>query len=100
MLGFFIDYGPMIYIMIVLFIAGAVVGSFLNVWIARLPLEKSIFWPPGSRCGHCYQSIRFRDNLPLVSYWLLGGRCRSCGHPFSSRYSLVDLFLPVAFLLF
>jgi leader peptidase (prepilin peptidase)/N-methyltransferase len=99
MLGFFIDYGPMIYIMVVLFIAGAVVGSFLNVWIARLPLEKSIFWPPGSRCGNCYRAIRFRDNLPLVSYWLLGGRCRFCKAPFSARYFIVELFVAVAFVL-
>jgi len=99
MLGFFIDQGPMIYIMICLFIAGAVVGSFLNVWIARLPLEKSIFWPPGSRCGRCFQPIRFRDNLPLISYWLLRGRCRSCGAPFSIRYFFVELFVAVAFVM-
>ena len=58
------------------FLIGAAVGSFLNVCVARLPFEKSILWP-GSRCGRCFQPIRSRDNIPLLGYWLLGGRCRS-----------------------
>ena len=53
------------------FVFGAVIGSFLNVCIYRLPLEKSILWPPTSRCGHCLQPIRWYDNIPLVSYWWL-----------------------------
>src|SRR5262249_18310365 len=75
----------------VVFVMGSVAGSFLNVCIARLPLEKSILWPLGSRCGHCLQPIRWFDNLPLVSYWQLRGRCRTCGQPFSIRYFLVEL---------
>ena len=70
------------------FVIGAVVGSFINVCVARLPLEKSILWP-GSRCGKCLQPVRWYDNVPLVSYWLLRGRCRSCGERFSIQYFLV-----------
>src|SRR5579871_5906936 len=73
------------------FVLGAIVGSFLNVCIARLPQEKSLLWPPGSRCGHCFQPVRWHDNIPLVSYWVLRGRCRSCGATFSSRYFFVEL---------
>jgi len=79
------------------FVLGAIVGSFLNVCIARLPFEKSIFWPRGSRCGRCYQPIRFRDNIPILSWFLLRGRCRSCKQPFSITYALVELFTACAF---
>jgi leader peptidase (prepilin peptidase)/N-methyltransferase len=72
------------------FVIGAAVGSFLNVCIYRLPLEKSLLWPE-SRCGHCLRRIRWYDNIPLVSYWLLGGRCRDCKTPFSVRYFFVEL---------
>jgi leader peptidase (prepilin peptidase) / N-methyltransferase len=78
------------------FILGAGVGSFLNVCIARLPLEKSVLWP-SSRCGHCLLPIRWFDNIPLVSYWLLRGRCRNCGQRFSPRYFLVELGTGVGF---
>ncbi len=78
------------------FVIGAVVGSFLNVCVARLPFEKSLLWP-GSRCGRCFQPIRARDNVPILGWWLLRGRCRSCGQPFSITYSLVELFTACAF---
>jgi leader peptidase (prepilin peptidase)/N-methyltransferase len=78
------------------FVAGAVVGSFLNVCIYRIPLEKSVFWP-GSRCGHCYQPIRAYDNIPLISYWLLRGRCRTCKTPFSPRYFCIELLTALCF---
>ncbi len=76
--------------LVLVFVLGAAVGSFLNVCIARLPLEKSLFWP-GSRCGSCFQRIRWYDNIPLVSYWVLRGRCRTCQARFSARYFLVEL---------
>jgi leader peptidase (prepilin peptidase)/N-methyltransferase len=73
------------------FIFGTSVGSFLNVCIARLPLEKSILWPR-SRCMTCLQPIRKWDNLPIIGYLRLRGRCRTCGARFSSRYLWVELF--------
>ncbi|MBI1831151.1 MAG: prepilin peptidase [Planctomycetes bacterium] len=75
---------------IFVFIVGASVGSFLNVVIARLPLEKSLIWP-NSRCGACHQSIPWFDNLPLISYLWLRGRCRNCGQEYSIVYFLVEL---------
>jgi leader peptidase (prepilin peptidase)/N-methyltransferase len=79
------------------FVFGLAVGSFLNVCVARLPYEKSLLWP-GSRCASCLQPIRWYDNLPVVSYLVLRGRCRTCGASFSIRYLLVELFTGLAFL--
>lgn len=83
--------------LVVVFVVGAIVGSFLNVVVARLPLEKSLIWP-GSRCGACLQPIRWYDNIPLVSYLWLRGRCRRCGQSFSMRYFLVELSCALGFL--
>lgn len=71
-------------------IFGAIVGSFLNVIIHRLPLEESIVFP-ASRCPSCRTPIRFYDNIPVVSWVVLRGRCRSCREPISPRYPLVEL---------
>lgn len=78
------------------FAVGACVGSFLNVCVYRIPYERSFLWP-GSRCGKCLQPIRWYDNLPLVSYWVLRGRCRFCDSRFSVRYFLVELMTALAF---
>jgi leader peptidase (prepilin peptidase)/N-methyltransferase len=78
------------------FVLGACVGSLLNVCIARLPMEKSILWP-SSRCGSCYRPIRWFDNIPLISYWALRGRCRHCGARFSIRYFLIELGTALGF---
>ena len=75
---------------------GACVGSFLNVAVARMPANISVFWPP-SRCGKCLAPVRWYDNLPLVSYWWLGGRCRCCGDTFSMRYFLIELMTALGF---
>jgi leader peptidase (prepilin peptidase) / N-methyltransferase len=72
------------------FVLGAAIGSFLNVCIHRLPAGESIV-APGSRCNQCRTPIRWYDNIPLVSYPVLGGRCRDCGAPISSRYWIVEL---------
>lgn len=74
---------------IVSIIFGAVVGSFLNVCICRLPEAESIIWP-GSHCPHCKKPIRFYDNIPLISYFLLRGRCRYCRKPISLQYLLIE----------
>jgi leader peptidase (prepilin peptidase)/N-methyltransferase len=84
------------YWLFVVFVVGAMVGSFLNVVIARLPLEKTVLWP-GSRCGSCLQPIRWYHNLPLISYWWLRGRCPSCGASFSIQYFLVELLTALGF---
>jgi leader peptidase (prepilin peptidase)/N-methyltransferase len=84
------------YWFVLVFVLGAIVGSFLNVAIARLPLEKSLLWP-GSRCGHCLQPVRWYDNLPLFSYLWLRGRCRRCGQTFSIAYFLVELGTALGF---
>jgi leader peptidase (prepilin peptidase)/N-methyltransferase len=69
---------------------GLALGSFLNVCIYRMPLKISIINPP-SRCPNCDKNIRFYDNIPLISYILLRGKCRNCGQPVSIRYPLVEL---------
>ena len=68
---------------------GALIGSFLNVCIYRLPRGESIAWP-GSHCPACGKDIRFYDNIPMVSYLWLGGRCRACREPISIRYPFVE----------
>lgn len=78
------------------FVVGLCVGSFLNVCVARLPYEKSLLWP-GSRCPRCLQAIHWSDNLPLLGYLRLSGRCRRCQAPISRRYPLVELATGLAF---
>ncbi len=75
---------------IIFFILGLLVGSFLNVCIYRLPRTLSIVSPP-SACPSCNAPVRPWDNIPLVSYILLGGKCRKCREPISFRYPFVEL---------
>ncbi|MGE3805287.1 MAG: A24 family peptidase [Gemmataceae bacterium] len=82
--------------LVLIFALGAAIGSFINVCVYRMPLEKSLMWP-SSRCGRCCQPIKWYDNVPLLSYWILRGRCRFCGAGFSSRYFLVELFTGLLF---
>jgi leader peptidase (prepilin peptidase)/N-methyltransferase len=72
------------------FILGLVIGSFLNVCIYRIPLKKSLVYPPSS-CPQCGERIRFYDNIPIISYIILLGRCRRCGRLISIGYPLVEL---------
>ena len=69
---------------------GLVIGSFLNVCIYRIPRGESII-KPGSHCPYCLKPIRSYDNIPVLSYILLGGRCRYCGARISPRYPLVEI---------
>lgn len=101
-----------VYTLVIVF--GALIGSFLNVVIHRVPRELSIVFP-NSACPKCGSAIKFYDNIPILSWLLLGGRCRTCREPIAFRYPLVELanallyaaalwsigfnaFLPVAFL--
>ncbi|MDD2389751.1 MAG: A24 family peptidase [Desulfobacterales bacterium] len=74
----------------IIFIFGICIGSFLNVCIFRLPKSKSIVFP-GSACPECGSPIHFYDNIPILSYVWLKGRCRHCNCPISFRYPMVEL---------
>jgi len=80
-------------------ILGLCIGSFLNVVIYRLPLKKSIV-SPGSACPHCNVSISPIDNIPVLSYIFLRGKCRHCGAGISPRYLIVEILTAVGFYLF
>lgn len=69
---------------------GAVIGSFLNVCIVRLPAEQSVVSPP-SRCPKCGKPVEWRDNIPVLSWLLLGGKCRGCREPISILYPTIEL---------
>lgn len=77
-------------------VLGLLVGSFLNVVVYRVPLGMSVIAPPSS-CPHCESSIRAYDNIPVLSWLLLQGRCRDCREPISIRYPLVELSCGVLF---
>lgn len=81
---------PFAYMAVFVFLLGAAIGSFLNVCIYRLPLDQSIV-SPGSRCMSCGAAVRWFDNIPIISWIILRGRCRGCGTGFSIRYPLVEL---------
>lgn len=78
------------------FAVGAAIGSFLNVCIWRVPAGESVVYPP-SHCPRCDVRIRHRDNIPIISYLLLRGRCHSCGEPISLRYPAVEALTGVMF---
>jgi len=80
------------------FILGAIFGSFGNVIIYRLPKEESIV-KPRSYCYSCKTPIKWYDNIPILSWFILRGRCRHCGARFSFRYPLVELIMAVLFML-
>jgi len=84
------------YFLTVSLLFGLVVGSFLNVVIYRLPRRESLV-TPGSHCPRCGQSVRFYDNIPVVSWLLLRGRCRGCSERISVRYPLVEALTAIAF---
>ncbi len=83
------DGGLRAFVMLVCAVVGLLVGSFLNVVVWRLPRGESIVSPP-SACPRCGHPIRAYDNIPVVSWFVLRGRCRDCGEPISRRYPLVE----------
>jgi len=80
-------------------LAGLCVGSFIDVCIHRMPLGMSVFYPP-SHCPRCFQKIRMEDNIPLLSYICLRGRCRVCNSPIPFRSFLVELLSGTIFVVF
>ncbi|SLM32956.1 PilD [Desulfamplus magnetovallimortis] len=78
------------FINVVVFIFGACIGSFLNVCIYRIPKDKSIIFP-GSFCPVCRYKIPFYLNIPIISYIILGGKCKNCRTPISIRYPAIEL---------
>jgi len=85
--------------MIFIFVLGACVGSFLNVCIYRIPEKRSII-RPGSHCLRCNSPIKPLDNIPVLSYIFLGGKCRMCGAPISFQYPAVELATAFLFIFF
>ena len=83
--------------LVFIFAFGCCIGSFLNVVIYRLPRDKSLVTPP-SACPACSKHIRFYDNIPLVSWLVLGRKCRYCNAPISPRYFLIEMLTGLAFL--
>ena len=84
------------FLLIWCFALGAAVGSFLNVVIYRLPLDKSLLYP-ASHCPQCFHPIPWYDNIPIVSYLVLRGRCRWCERSYSCRYMLIELWTALVF---
>ncbi len=78
------------------FAVGACVGSFLNVVAWRLPLGMSLLWP-SSHCPRCKKPILLRDNVPVLGWLILGGRCRACKAPIAARYPIVEFLTGIAF---
>lgn len=74
---------------VIIFVFGACIGSFLNVCIYRLPINLSVV-TPASSCTTCGNPIRFYDNIPIISYILLKGKCRNCGAGFSAKYPFIE----------
>ena len=80
------------------FLFGLAFGSFLNVCIYRMPRELSVV-SPRSMCPNCGEAIFFYDNIPVLSWIILRGRCRNCNAPISPRYALVELLTGILFVL-
>jgi len=89
--------GAEIFTYILSFIFGTVIGSFLNVCIYRLPKEESIVYP-GSHCTLCNEPISFYNNIPILSYLFLRGKCSKCNSKISFRYPLVEILTGLLFL--
>lgn len=85
-------------VLVFLFVFGSTIGSFLNVCIVRIPEKISIVLP-ASHCPRCKKPIPWYYNIPLLSYLLLGGKCRYCRAPIAFRYFIVELLTPVVLLM-
>jgi leader peptidase (prepilin peptidase)/N-methyltransferase len=89
--------GAIVMLLVFAGLLGLAIGSFLNVVVYRVPAGKSL--TPDSACPKCGTAIRKRDNIPVLSWLMLRGKCRGCAQPISARYPLVEAFTAVAFVL-
>ena len=87
---------PIVFEAGVVTVFGLLIGSFLNAVIHRVPRKQSLV-SPGSRCPNCGYALRWYDNIPVLSYLMLGGRCRKCRQPISIRYPIVELITAAVF---
>ncbi|MCL4322101.1 MAG: prepilin peptidase [Deltaproteobacteria bacterium] len=94
--NFLFSHNSFLLISIFIFFIGLSIGSFLNVIIFRLPANKSIIFPSSS-CPDCGSKIKFYDNIPVLSYIILSGKCRKCGHKISPVYPIVELLTALIF---
>src|SRR5690349_24973906 len=98
----FIEQGELLWhprkvIAVAVFLAGLIEGSFLNVCIVRIPAGESII-RPGSKCPKCRKPVRKYDNVPVLGWLWLGGKCRDCKTRISALYPIVELLTGVLFL--
>ena len=80
-----------------IFVIGATIGSFINVCAYRIPWQKSVIWPE-SRCPNCLGAIASRDNIPILGWIFLKGKCRNCGLAISPRYPIIEATVGLLFL--
>ncbi len=85
-------------VQIIVFWLGAAIGSFLNVVVYRVPAGLSILWPP-SRCPKCFHQLGIGENIPILGWLLLRGKCRHCRTPISPRYPLIEAITAIIFVL-
>src|SRR5687767_489891 len=90
---------PDLLFILFVFALGSCVGSFLNVVVWRLPRGESLVTPP-SHCPKCNQRLRWYDNIPIVGWIKLGGKCRFCAQPISIRYPLVEFLAAMLFVFY
>ena len=85
-------------VVVLMFLAlGATIGSFLNVFIYRVPRGRALLWPPSS-CASCGTRIHGRDNVPVLGWFLISGRCRTCAQPISARYPIIEAVVATVFI--
>ena len=83
---------------VIIFWLGAAIGSFLNVVVYRVPAGISVMWPP-SRCPKCFHKLGMGENIPILGWLLLRGKCRHCHTPISPRYPLIEAITAIIFVL-
>lgn len=86
------------FVQVIIFWLGAAIGSFLNVVVYRVPAKLSVIWPP-SRCPQCLHQLGMGENIPILGWLMLRGKCRHCRTPISPRYPIVETITAIIFLL-